>query len=142
MYAFPAILRPDDNSTVQVIFPDVPEAHTFGETEADALARALDALESALSFYVDKRLQLPKPSKKRRGQHLVPLSALGAAKVALYEAMREQGIGKAALARRLDCHLPQIDRLLDLTHASKMAQLEAALAALGKRLVMTVADAA
>ena len=28
--------------------------------------------------------------------------------------VREQGIGKAALARRLHCHLQEIDRLLDL----------------------------
>ncbi len=56
--------------------------------------------------------------------------------------MRSARVGKAALARKLNCHLPQIDRLLDLTHNSRLDQLEAALLALGKRLVVELKDAA
>jgi hypothetical protein len=40
----------------------------------------------------------------------VPLSALGMAKTALYDGMREQGVGRAELARRLRWHLPQVNR--------------------------------
>jgi antitoxin HicB len=68
----------------------------------------------------------------------VPLSALGMAKAALYDAMREQGVGRAELARRLRWHLPQVGRLLDLRHASRMEHVEAALAALGLRLIVNV----
>jgi antitoxin HicB len=39
-------------------------------------------------------------------------------------------------------HLAQVTRVLDLCHASKMEQLEAALAALGLRLVVDVAKPA
>ena len=73
---------------------------------------------------------------------MVPRSALGMAKAALYEAMREQSVGRAELARRLRWHLPQVNRALDLRHASKMEQVEAALAALGLRLIVDVARAA
>ena len=66
----------------------------------------------------------------------MPLSALGMAKAALYEAMREEGVGRAELARRLRWHLPQVARVLDLRHASKMEQVETALAALGLRLIV------
>jgi antitoxin HicB len=62
--------------------------------------------------------------------------------VLLYRAMRERGVRKADLARRLGWHGPQIDRLLDLNHASRLDQIEAALAALGKRLTLDLADAA
>jgi antitoxin HicB len=140
--AYPARFERDDNGTIQVSFRDVPEAHSFGEDEADARARAVDALETALSLYVGRREGLPRPSAAKRGERLVPLSALGAAKVALWETMRAQRIGKAELARRLGVHMPQVDRILDLCHASKMEQVESALGALGKRLVVTVADAA
>jgi hypothetical protein len=58
------------------------------------------------------------------------------AKTALYDAMREQGAGRAELARRLRWHLPQVSRPLDLRHASRMEQVEAALAALGLRLII------
>ncbi len=62
-------------------------------------------------------------------------------KLALYDAMRARGVGKAELGRRLGNHLPHIDRLLDLTHHSRMDALAEALAAVGKRLVVAVEDA-
>jgi antitoxin HicB len=49
---------------------------------------------------------------------------------------------KAALARKLGWHLPQIDRVLDLRHASRLDQVEAALAALGRELHVEVRPAA
>jgi len=56
--------------------------------------------------------------------------------------MREQGVGRAELARRLRRHLPQVYRALDPRHASRMEQVETALAALGLRLIVGVARAA
>jgi antitoxin HicB len=56
--------------------------------------------------------------------------------------MRAARVGKAKLARRLNCHLPQVDRLLDLNHASRLDRLEAAFRALGKRLSIVIEDAA
>jgi antitoxin HicB len=73
---------------------------------------------------------------------MVQLTALGMAKAALYDAMREQGVGRAELACRLRWHLPQVDRVLDPRHASRMEQGEAALAALGLRLIVDAARAA
>ena len=64
------------------------------------------------------------------------------AKIGLYRAMREEGLGKAELARRLGRHLPQVDRILDLGHASRLDQVEAALHALGRELSVEVARAA
>ena len=49
---------------------------------------------------------------------MVPLLALGMAKTALYELMREEGVGRAELARRLRCHLPEVSSLLYLRYAS------------------------
>lgn len=62
MFNYPIILTPDDG-TILVTFPDIPEAITFGKTETEALQYAVDALETALSFYVEKRKPLPIPSK-------------------------------------------------------------------------------
>ena len=142
MLRYPVKLSKDTNDTILVEFPDVPEAHTFGEDEDEALVRAVDALESALSFYVDDRREIPAPSLPKRGLKTVTLPALSEAKLRLYETMRKQKVGKSELARRLNCHLPQIDRLLDLTHSSRLDQLEAAFRALGKRLAVEIQDAA
>ena len=142
MRAYSAMLMPDPDGGFTVTFRDVPEAITEGDNREEALLRAEDALESALAMYVAADEPLPTASPALPEETIVPLSARGMAKTALYEAMREQGIGRAELARRLRWHLPQVNRVLDLRHASKMEQIETALATLGLRLIVDVAKAA
>ena len=137
MLDYPVTLTPDGD-TVLVTFADVPEAITFGADEDEALLQAVDALESALAFYVDARKPLPMPSKAKRGQRTVCPSALECAKLGVYQAMMEQGIKKAELARRLGWHMPQVDRLFDLKHASRMDQLESAARSLGREIRVSV----
>ncbi len=138
MFDYPVTLTPD-NGSVLVTFADVPEAITFGTDEAEALMHAVDALETALSFYVDARKSLPTVSLPTAGQKTVRPPALECAKLGVYQAMTEQGIKKAELARRLGWHMPQVDRLFDLKHASKLDQLEAAAAVLGRHIEVRVA---
>ncbi len=138
MFDYPVTLTPDDG-TVLVTFADVPAAITFGADKGEALLNAVDALATGLSFYVEARKPLPPASKPKRGQRTVRPSALECAKLGVYQAMTDQGIKKAELARRLGWHMPQVDRLFDLRHASKMDQIEAAAAALGRHVEVTVA---
>jgi antitoxin HicB len=56
--------------------------------------------------------------------------------------MLDAGLRKADLARKLNLSPTVIDRLLSLTHASRIEQIETALAALGKKLVVGVREAA
>jgi antitoxin HicB len=137
MFDYPVTLKPDGD-TLMVSFADLPEAITFGADEDEALLQAVDALETALSFYIDARKPLPAPSKPKRGQRTVHPSALECAKLGVYQAMMEQGIKKTDLARRLGWHLPQVDRLFDLRHASRLDQLEAAARSLGREIRMSV----
>ncbi|MYJ71107.1 MAG: type II toxin-antitoxin system HicB family antitoxin [Rhodospirillaceae bacterium] len=133
--AYPVTLDDGNGGGFLVTFPDVPEALTEGATMQDALAEAEDCLITALGGYVEARRKIPVPSPAK-GRPLVSLPALVAAKVALYSTMREQGIGNAALARKLDTVEGSIRRLLDLDHRSHIGQVEAALHALGQRLVV------
>ena len=130
------------NDTVVATFPDVPEAQTVGNDEAQALARAPDALETALAIYVDERRNVPRPSRARKGDRWVTLPPMAAAKLAIYQAMRDRRVTQVELARRIGCDPKDVRRLLDLMHRSRLDRLEAALAALGKRLVLEVRDAA
>ena len=139
MLDYPVILDAQPEGGFVVTFPDVPEAITQGEDEEEALLYAVDALETALSFYVSDRKMLPVASKPKRGQRTVRPSALEGAKLGVYQAMTEQGIKKAELARRLGWHMPQVDRLFDLRHASRLDQIEAAARVLGKQLQVRIA---
>jgi antitoxin HicB len=137
---YPVTLERDDNGTVLVGFPDFPEAHTFGDDVEDALSHAAAALATAIDAYIKDRREIPLPSAIVT-KHCVRLPALVEAKVRLYDTMRAGKVRKADLARRLDWHLPQVDRLLEMTHGSKLEQLESAFRAMGKRLVIGVEDA-
>jgi antitoxin HicB len=87
------------------------------------------------------RRAIPTPRVGAKGP-FATLPALTEAKLALYTALLAAKVGKAELARRLSCHLPQIDRLLDLRHASRLDQLEAAFRALGKQISVEIQEAA
>ena len=137
MFAYPVILTPDDNDTLMVTFPDIPEAITYGETEAEALVWALDALETMLESYMDDKQRIPYPSPAD-GRPVVVLPVVAAGKVVLYNTLLEAGKRKADLARLLNLSPTVVDRLLSLRHKSKIEQIETALAIFGKRLVVDV----
>ncbi len=139
---YPAEFRRGKGGVVAVRFPDVPEALTEGDDEADALALAVDCLIAALGGYIELRRDIPRPSRRKRGQKAIAVPPLAAAKLALYQAMRDAKLTRVALAERLGVAENAVRRLLDLDHRSHIGQVEAALAVLGKRLVLEVRDAA
>jgi len=136
MVRYPVTLTQDDNDTILVAFPDFPEATTFGDDKEEALARAIDALETIIDAYIKDKREIPAPSAVTGVS--VALPSLVHTKVQIYAAMRAQRVGKAELAKRLNVFLPQVDRLLDVRHGSKMDQLEAAAQALGASLSVTL----
>ncbi len=123
-------------------FPDFPEAHTDGKDLKEAFEEALDCLGSVIAFRIVEKAEVPPPSALKRGQRLVPVPLWIAGKLALYRAMREQGINNSELARRLGVRETVVRRMLDPNHATKAERLQAALAVLGKHLVIAVQDAA
>ncbi len=136
--AYFAVFTPEPEGGFTVTFPDLPEAISFGEDEEDALNMARDCLEDCIAFKI-KAGEDVSPPRARTGAHLIYVPAGAASKLFLYWEMRRQGIRKATLARRLNWHGPQVDRLLDVKHESKLSQIETAFAALGKHVVMGMA---
>ena len=135
MLVYPINLE-DDDGTGLATSPDFPELTTFGEDSEEAIARAVHALEEAIAARIHDRRDIPVPS---RGGINAVLPTLTSVKVMLYQGMREQDVGKAELARRLGWHLPQVDRVLDVQHRSRLDQMDAALGAIGQRLHVTAA---
>lgn len=112
--AYPVRLEAEEGGPVLASFPDIPEALTEGATEWEALAEAEDCLVAALGGYIEARRDIPRPSPGR-GRPLVALPAL---------------------VKRLGTVEGTVRRLLDLDHRSHIGQVEAALHALGQRLVV------
>ena len=137
MLAYPITLK-DDDGTMLATSPDFPELTTFGDDREEAIARAVHALEEAIAARIHDRKELPPPSQ---GETYAILPTLTSVKVMLYQGMRDQGVGKAELARRLGWHMPQVDRVLDVQHRSRLDQMDAALGAIGRQLHVTTAIA-
>lgn len=123
---------------VAVFCRDLPELNSFGDDRQHAISEAVDAIESALSIYVDERRPIPAATPAEEGEVSIHLPAVTVAKIALWNEMMARGMRKADLCRSLGVSQTQGDRLVDFLHTSKMEQLESALAALGKRLCVTV----
>lgn len=139
MLTYPYTLTPDTNGTFLVLFPDFPEAASVGEDEQDAQVNALEALEAALEIYFDERRPIPLPAAGSvSSRYSVTLPAVVTSKVYLSNEMIRQGVRKAEMARRLGVHTPQVDRLLNLRHGSRIEQVEAALGKLGRRLEVSI----
>ncbi|MGB3288679.1 MAG: type II toxin-antitoxin system HicB family antitoxin [Burkholderiaceae bacterium] len=137
MLTYHYTLTPDDNSTLLIQFPDVPEAVAVAETLDDAPLQAAEGLEAALQMYVDARRPIPAAAFSKGDS--VSLDASVTAKLLLANEMVHQGMRKADLARSLGVHPPQVDRLLDLGHSSKIEAIESALSVLGRRLDVALA---
>jgi antitoxin HicB len=127
-----------DGGYFLVTFPDIPEAITQGESEAEALKAAGDALETALDFYFEERRIIPSPSVPRRGQRFIELPVSLSAKVLLLNEMLRQKIRPAELARRLHTTPQVVNRLINLHHTSKIDGIAEAMKVLGKRLHFSV----
>ena len=139
-YVYAASIEEDEDGQLIVGFRDVPEALTSGETLEEALAEAVDCLVVALDGYVDERRPraIPRPSRSRAGEHAIAVPPLIAAKLALHDAMRTAALRPPVLAERLRVSEPVARRLLDLGHRSRIEDVQAALAKLGRRIEVTV----
>ena len=73
--AYPVNLERQEDGSILVSFPDIPEALTESKTEREALAEAEDCLVAALGGYLQARRAIPRPSPAH-GRTLIPLHAI------------------------------------------------------------------
>ena len=137
-----ALFDPAPEGGFVVTFPDWDWGVTQGENEADALDMARDALVTMIAHCIRHGKPVPHPSQPKGKRHrMIELPALAGLKTELYIAFQASGIRKAELASRLGIPKTIVDRLFDLNHHTRIDQIEAAFAALGKRLSIEVEDA-
>ena len=136
MFGYHLELTPEDNGTFFVTSRDFPEVTTFGETKDDACRNAVGAIEEAIAARMHDRQDVPSPAEDRYlamfADQCVALPALTVLKIGLYQALRQSNMTRADLTRALGWHREQVDRLFRLDHASRIDQIEAAFAKLGK----------
>ena len=131
-YLYPVILTEDrDDGGYVVTCRDLPEAITQGDTIKEALESAADALDEAICGCINHSRDIPEPSAKRAGEHLVSVPVTTALKAAAYTRFRSSGKTKVAIAKSLDLKESEVRRILDPRHATKAATLERFIRSLG-----------
>lgn len=139
--AYNVVLTPDED-TLLVTCPDLPEVTTFGQGAADALLHAADAIEEAIAARIADGEDVPAPSLRRRKHQSVALPTQATLKLSLYWVMREDGITRAELTRRLGWKRESVERLFRLDHATRLEQYDAAFRALGRNLSISTEEIA
>ena len=135
---YPAKFEKEDDGYT-VTFRDIPEAITCGDDLEDAINMAKDALVTAMDFYFEDHRKVPLPSKALKSEHLVELPVSVFAKVLLLNEMIEQNVTNMELAKRMHSRKQDIQRVVDLNHATKIDTISNALSVLGKKLELRVA---
>lgn len=131
--AYQAILEPQAGGGFTVAFPDLPDAITEGDTEAEALFNAAEVLTLTLEGRIDECEEIPKPGK-HGGIWVSPgPSCQAALLIRLTRAERPL----SDLARALETSWAAAQRLEDPHHATTVRQLDRVAAAYGKRLVLS-----
>jgi len=138
-FIYPVTLTADEtDGGFTVTCRDLPEAITQGEDRADALHEAADCLEEAIAGRIDDGVTIPLPSTTKPGEDSVAVPLQTAMKAALYLAMRDEGLTKVDLARRIGADEKEARRILDPHHGTKLPAMERALAALGRHAELRV----
>ena len=135
-FLYPVRFRPDSTGEIIVSFRDLPECLTSGSDRAEAQAAAADALEEAIAGRIDDGEDIPMPSPRCAGEHLIAVPADMAAKAALVLAFRKSGLSRVALARRFGVDDKVIRRMLDPRHGTASTRIHKALRVLGRELVV------
>jgi antitoxin HicB len=142
MVQYQAEFKPEGDVIV-VTFPDVGYGATQGATETEALEMAEDFLVMAMSDLIKQGKDIPKATTRRaRKYRWIKLPALASVKMELHRELKDSGVRKAELARRLRISRGNVDRLFDLHRSTRLELLEAAFAVLGRRLSIGVEKAA
>jgi antitoxin HicB len=136
---YPAKFVRGSEGAINITFPDIPEAITFGYGEEEAVRNALDALESAFSFYFEDHKPIPDPSKRARNQRWVELPPTVTARVLLHNEMVRQQVRPTEMAKRLGVPHKRLTRLFDIHHEIDIDEFVPAFKALGRYLEVYVA---
>ncbi len=138
-FVYPARLTRDRTDGGYVVtFRDIPEAITQSETRKQGIVEAAGAVQAAIEGRIMDDLDIPPASAPRRGECLIAVPIQTALKAALYLELKESGVSRTELARRLAIDEKEARRMLDPRHPSKADRLERALAALGRQAEVRV----
>ncbi|MFU0841008.1 MAG: Type II toxin-antitoxin system HicB family antitoxin [Burkholderia sp.] len=136
-FCYPYRVRSNGEGDFIATFRDIPEAMTEAPTLENLRSMAVDALITAIDFYIEGGKKLPAPTSPEDGEAVAVLPPSVVSKVLLLNTMAEQHCRQADLAKKMGISRQEVTRIVDLRHATKIDTISKALNVLGKRLVIS-----
>ncbi|WP_186247365.1 hypothetical protein [Burkholderia gladioli] len=128
---YPAVL---DKISTTLTFRDFATGPIKAIPGEDPTISARIVLLNALQVLISERVRVPQPSEPQENDVLVTLPASAALTVLLSNTMLEKGIVAAELARLMNVSRPEVTRMTNLRHQTKVDRVQDALAAMGAEL--------
>ena len=136
-YTYPVLLSEDkDDGGYVVTCRDIPELITQGDTLNEALEYAADALDVALCGRIEQGSDIPAPTAKKTGEHLVSVPVITALKAAAFTRFQQSGRTKTAIAAELGIPESEIQRILNPAHTTGIDTLESFIHVLGGNIAL------
>jgi antitoxin HicB len=133
---YPASFEPQPGGGFSVLFPDVPEAITEGDSFDEAMLHAQEVVSLCLRGRIEDGQPIPLPTRAEgKAIHFVAPDAQ--AQSAALLRLARAGRPLSELARALDTSWAAAQRLEDPHHWPSLKQLDRAAKVLGRRLVLS-----
>ncbi|MHC1728773.1 MAG: type II toxin-antitoxin system HicB family antitoxin [Syntrophobacteraceae bacterium] len=134
--AYQAIFEPGETRGITIVsFPDLPEAHTQGETRDDIIFNAVEVLDLVLECRLEDGREIPTPQEHSGGVWVYPSAPVQAA-ILLRKARGGRSLSE--LARALETSWTSAQRLEAPTGSASLKRIERAAAILGYRLIVSL----
>lgn len=134
-YAF--TIEPDEPTGYLVKFIDIEEAFTCGDTIEECIFNAEEVLTAMLECRLEDGKEIPEPSVTDSKYKVTPSVTVQSA-LLIKKARKDKTL--AELARAMNTSWPAVQKLENPKHYPSLRQLEKAINALGKRLVLSITD--
>lgn len=96
------------------------------------------AVQDCIAFRMKDGETIPEASKPEDGEYVVRLSPSEEAKILLHNEMVRRGITRSDLSKRAGLRLPDVTRLLNIRHKTKIDAIISALNSIGADLRFSV----
>jgi len=134
---YPAFFEPCAEGGFCITFLDFPEAISEGDSLEEAFYMASEVLDLTLISRMTDKESIPLP-RTETGENIYMIAPDAKVQAALLIRFNRGDIKLSDIARTMGTSWPAVSRLEDPKHWPSLRQLEKVVAAMGKRLVLSV----
>lgn len=137
-YQYPVELEDNKESGFILKFKDFPDLNSEIWSFDELQNTGLSALITILDLYFEHNKFFPKPSAPKENEKVITLPISIIAKMLLLNTMVSSKIRPVDLARKMGVKPQEVNRIIDLTHSTRIDTIQKALNSLGKSLTLSL----